>query len=200
VNTHSVYVLVDPTTNEIRYVGCTSTSLKARLSVHVSVARSNQYYGKPLNERQEWIMRLQSLGLRPEIRPVGSGTMVTAWRKEANKIIDLKAKGANLFNVVAPGRGTGPRNKQAKQTAPRRIQVARKKTIGGLQWTTAMVAALDAIGLDSSASVNAGTRRTLEDRGMVRSEHTPAGFRSHVTDRGRAMAQTLAPLKEEAGQ
>jgi hypothetical protein len=76
----------------------------------------------------------------------------------------------------------------------------RSSNIDGIRWTGDQATALDALAHDPAAKVPARTRRTLENRGMVRTARTDRGQTSTVTERGRAMAQTLAPLKEEAGQ
>ena len=37
-----IYVLIDPTTKEVRYVGATSRTLNQRLSAHLTDARKNR--------------------------------------------------------------------------------------------------------------------------------------------------------------
>lgn len=76
----------------------------------------------------------------------------------------------------------------------------REHQIDGTRWTREQLMALESLAKDAAAKVPARTRRTLENRGMVRTERSWRGQISHVTGRGLAMAQTLAPLKEEAGQ
>lgn len=58
-----VYVLCDPMTDEIRYVGLTTKSLECRLKGHLKWARSGR--GKTHNTR--WMMSLLTAGSSPQI-------------------------------------------------------------------------------------------------------------------------------------
>jgi len=58
----SIYKLIDPTTNSIKYIGSTHKSLKRRLSDHLSDARRGQK-----NYRCNWIRSLLSKGIYPSI-------------------------------------------------------------------------------------------------------------------------------------
>ena len=63
VYTHGkIYALEDPETSEIRYIGLTATSLKARLGCHLSPsAMSHKTY------KNHWIKSLLKRGLKPKI-------------------------------------------------------------------------------------------------------------------------------------
>lgn len=61
-NEVSIYKLIDPTTNSIRYIGSTHNSLKKRLTDHLSDARRGQK-----NYRCNWIRSLLSKGFYPSI-------------------------------------------------------------------------------------------------------------------------------------
>lgn len=59
-----IYVLIDPRTNLVRYVGATSQSLKRRLTGHIGdlkLKKANTY-------KINWIRELQSLSLKPIIK------------------------------------------------------------------------------------------------------------------------------------
>jgi hypothetical protein len=58
----TIYALVDPRTNYVRYVGWTKNSLKKRLSDHISDARRGIE-----NHKCKWIRKLLSEGFRPSI-------------------------------------------------------------------------------------------------------------------------------------
>ena len=59
-----IYVLIDPETNEIRYVGKTIQSLKVRLTNHLySVSKHNPY-------KFNWIQQLKSKKLIPIIMEI----------------------------------------------------------------------------------------------------------------------------------
>jgi hypothetical protein len=59
--TGTVYVLVDPRGDTIRYVGQTTCPLPQRLSGHLSTRGT---------QMADWVAELRGLGLRPAIRPV----------------------------------------------------------------------------------------------------------------------------------
>lgn len=55
----NLYTLSNPITDEVRYVGITSRSLKRRLTQHISEKR--------LNKRTSWITSLKNKNLLPKI-------------------------------------------------------------------------------------------------------------------------------------
>ena len=72
---HFIYVLKDPRTGDVRYVGCT-VDMQKRLSDHVN---------KPLKCIRQWIWELKSLGLIPKIESVERlerGGCGARWRED----------------------------------------------------------------------------------------------------------------------
>lgn len=67
LRTWYIYVLIDPRSEEIRYVGWTINP-RQRLSAHVSRARKGGSY------KYHWIAQLLDLGLRPTIEIIESGS------------------------------------------------------------------------------------------------------------------------------
>lgn len=63
MKTVKIYKLVDPITQEIRYVGKTEKSLKHRLSMHISTSVKN----KNKTHKEAWITQLHQIGKRPII-------------------------------------------------------------------------------------------------------------------------------------
>ncbi len=61
VESVNIYVLIDPRTNEIRYVGKTSQPLSGRLSSHRFDAKNST------SHRARWIAKLIRLGYNPLI-------------------------------------------------------------------------------------------------------------------------------------
>lgn len=57
---HFIYVLVDPRTNVVRYVGCTEDA-KKRAASHAS---------HPIRSTKEWVKELRDLGLKPQLRVI----------------------------------------------------------------------------------------------------------------------------------
>ena len=95
-----VYVLIDPRTNEIRYVGKTKNSLTKRLSQHMDDVRKGER-----NWRSNWIASLRRLGYRPMIelvQEIPSGD----WEKaESYWIGYYRSVGCKLTNGTSGGDG-----------------------------------------------------------------------------------------------
>lgn len=97
-----VYGLVDPNSNQIRYVGC-SFSPKTRLKAHTSTAsgttpRMLEYWGKH-TPVYEWIYGLLKEGKRPSLVILEECTPDN-WRERENDwIVRLDSIGTDLTNV-----------------------------------------------------------------------------------------------------
>lgn len=99
----TLYVLVDPRDEAVRYVGATHKSLRRRLLDHM------QSIGRVQNTapRFVWLRELRTLGLTPEIRAVDT-TDEDNWSDAEQSWIDYyRGMGCDLLNVM-PG-GGGPR-------------------------------------------------------------------------------------------
>lgn len=74
----TIYVLIDPITLKVRYIGRTTVPLKQRLSVHISKAKLYN-----LNYRKDnWLRKLAKSNCKPFIRKL---TEVEGW-KESHKV------------------------------------------------------------------------------------------------------------------
>lgn len=96
-----IYILLDPRTGAVRYVGKANTPSK-RLSAHL--------YTKDEYHRSPWIARLRALGLKPTMVVV---ERVTQWNwhvRERYWIKHYRAQGAKLLNASG-----GVVNKPARQ-------------------------------------------------------------------------------------
>ncbi len=94
-----LYVLIDPTTNEIRYVGQTSMKLYRRLACHIS-KREKTY-------KKDWINSLLTKNLKPIIQEVCKFySQDEVNTEEINLINEYKNKGIRLTNLVAGGNVT----------------------------------------------------------------------------------------------
>lgn len=87
-----IYGLVDPTTNELRYVGQTIQKLNRRLTGHI--------LDKNINHKTCWIKGLKSKGLKPEIFLIDE---VDDIKYEIFYISYFKSIGCDLLNVSSGG-------------------------------------------------------------------------------------------------
>ncbi len=87
----NIYILVDPITEEIRYVGATTHSLKKRLYQHLHPSCPSR--------AREWIKALQSRGLVPRIHLVEKSPDDALMSKEAFWIRFYLKAGVPLLNV-----------------------------------------------------------------------------------------------------
>src|SRR5258708_18627919 len=93
----TIYVLVDPRTEEIRYVGGTNRSLKARLGRHLAAR------GK--NHRVAWLALLKRRGLIPLIRVVQQVPVQYYAEAERYWIAYFRTMGCRLVNSTDGGDG-----------------------------------------------------------------------------------------------
>jgi len=84
-----IYSLVDPITNEIRYIGKTIMPLSKRLSTH--------YRDKHLTHKTCWITSLKKVGLKPLIKSIEICDEETLTEREIYWISYFKEK-CNLTN------------------------------------------------------------------------------------------------------
>jgi group I intron endonuclease len=92
----SIYVLVDPRTGDIRYVGFTLKTLEARLGIHLRAGGSNH--------RVNWIKSLRRCGHAPVIRLVQMVTVDACEAAEVYWIGYFKSIGCDLVNMTNGGK------------------------------------------------------------------------------------------------
>lgn len=98
----SIYVLKDPTTLKIRYVGKTVSKLLTRLGQHISDARNN----KINNHRVNWLRKLCNEGKLPIIEEIDYCTWEESKNLETYYIAYYKSLGCDLINETDGGEGT----------------------------------------------------------------------------------------------
>lgn len=91
-----IYTLTDPTTNEIRYIGCTTQPLWKRLSAHISESTSNLRISN--THKSNWIRNLLSNGNKPIISLLEETSEDKL--KEREKFWILYFKNTHLVNLV----------------------------------------------------------------------------------------------------
>jgi len=95
-----IYVLVDPLTSEIRYVGWTTKPLHRRLRHHLTEAKKSN------NHKSTWVRSLVRRGYVPDIRLVQE-VPLTVWKEaEVYWIAKFKSLGCPLVNATSGGEGT----------------------------------------------------------------------------------------------
>jgi hypothetical protein len=94
-----IYTLTDPITNNIRYIGITSKTLKIRLSGHCAQKKTNK-------RKVNWIKNLKKNNLKPIIMELDSfETYEEALYFEQYWISQFKIWGFNLLNLTIGGEG-----------------------------------------------------------------------------------------------
>lgn len=94
---YTIYKLIDPNTNQIRYIGLTFNDLKLRLKSHLSEpGKSHKIY---------WINKLKKQGLRPIIESIEEeiSTYEIACEREIYYIDYFKSIGCDLTNMASGG-------------------------------------------------------------------------------------------------
>lgn len=90
-----IYVLKDPLTKEIRYVGKTTTELISRLIGHIQDIKRNRKF----SEKQDWILSLLNIGYCPIIELLEEVSSENLAERE-NYWINILKKDNNLLNIV----------------------------------------------------------------------------------------------------
>ena len=100
---YKTYTLNHPVTNEIRYIGYTSTSLKERLRCHIKDSKSKRYKN---THRAKWITSLSNCNLEPTINILNEyNTKEEAVFNEIKLIFEYRLLGYNLVNGTDGGEG-----------------------------------------------------------------------------------------------
>lgn len=111
----TIYTLSDPVSGDVRYVGKTIKTLKARLQIHVAHAkRGNKTH------RCNWIRSLIAQGLAPIIDEIEVVDDTARWAdRETHWISKFSSEGARLTNATAGGEGSHGYIQTAEQRAKR---------------------------------------------------------------------------------
>lgn len=96
----SIYILKDPFTMEIRYVGKTATKLRDRLLGHKDAAK------KPTNHRLFWFKSIMDKGSLPLIEEIDFCPWSESQALEIKYIKEFREKGYRLVNTSDGGEGT----------------------------------------------------------------------------------------------
>jgi hypothetical protein len=152
----SIYVLKDPRTNEIRYVGKTKRSLKIRLSEHLQQ--------KAKDHHSRWINSLLKQNLQPLIEEVEKCSN-SNW-EEREKFWIQYYKNLN-FNLTNSNDG-GPGSHNPSSEARAKISAANKGRIRSAETRAKMSAA------SKNKSAEARAKISAANKGRIRSAETRA--------------------------
>lgn len=146
---YKLYVLVDPNTRKIRYVGQTSQTVRARLSQHIWHTTSPS---QPKHHVNSWIKVLLEAGQKPILRLVClRETLEEIDVAEIASIARLRAKGYKLCNITSGGDG---HYVMAEETREKRRQssLGEKNPLFGKKHTEETKAYLKKIGTGKPCS------------------------------------------------
>lgn len=128
-----IYVLVDPTTNHVRYVGKTSTTTEKRLRGHIEKSRNldNKWHVA------QWIRSLTAEGLHPIIEVVREVEPQYVDETEIFCIAEYLRLGCDLTNNTLGGDGgvTGPTGLlRSAEALRKRSETVRATGVAGNAW------------------------------------------------------------------
>jgi hypothetical protein len=103
MNYTNIYILIDPTTNEIKYVG-KANNIKERFKNHKNRCRDSNTY------KRHWINKLRLKGLYPELEVIDIVPMSEWHYWEKFWISYFKSIGCKLTNTTSGGDGLGSGN------------------------------------------------------------------------------------------
>lgn len=110
----AIYTLLEPGTNDIRYVGVTHRAPRQRLCEHISKANCR---ARGRSHRECWIRSLLKRGLRPAVEVIERGEG-EAWPEVEMKWIAIyRSLGARLVNATDGGDGTSGHKWSAEERA-----------------------------------------------------------------------------------
>ena len=117
LKSYHLYILKDPNTYEVRYVGMT-TNPKTRLSVHI---RGSKYHTR--NPKETWIHGLLLNGQKPIMEVIETCQQGT-WEVRERFWIDFyKQEGYDLTNLASGGYGQGDSKPKTKSRITKRVSI-----------------------------------------------------------------------------
>lgn len=127
-STTYIYVLIDPRTEEIRYVGKTVNPYK-RFYKHYSEHETNY--------KSRWIEQLRKLDLKPRMEIIEAVATENWQEREIYWIAELRAQGCRLTNVTTGGEGCNgyvaseeARRKISARTKGRKLTDEQRRKLG----------------------------------------------------------------------
>lgn len=109
--TGTIYVLVDPRTNEVRYIGQTTKPIEVRLAGHLAA---------PAPLVRAWIEELSFEGYTPQIVPIRENVPADRLDEAEKEEIRAHAERGDILNVAGNQPGNTKRRKASREEAKRR--------------------------------------------------------------------------------
>jgi len=112
---YTIYKLIDPISNDIRYIGLTFNDLKQRLKSHCSE--------KSKSHKSNWIQQLKSKGLKPLIESIENNILSydDVCNREIYWIEKYKLEGHPLTNMASGGN----KNKKMSDESREKMSIAK---------------------------------------------------------------------------
>ena len=157
----TVYALIDPITEEIRYIGWTSAALKKRLYEHLYCSRRKRTH------KDSWLRFLTRLSVVPEIRVVQTVPVISGNEAERYWISYFRSIGCRLTNLTDGGEGIlgHKRTLESKELSSRSLKAAWQRRRSSPQYSPPR---------PTEKSIGALRRSNETRRGTVRSDETKA--------------------------
>ena len=192
-----IYVLKNPRTRAVKYVGWTSRTPEARLYAHI-------YYSVALHRTRahQWVLSLVSIGLDPLIDVIDSGTGTAFKDAERHWIAFYRAQGCDLVNGTDGGDGPPPgmmtpelRRAKAIKAMASRTPEARSEA--ARQSRMSLTPEQRRANIDKVNAVRTGEQRRKSAQ-LAKANYSPARRKEATRRAGLALQAGLTPEQRSA--
>lgn len=101
----TIYALVDPISDEVRYVGKTIELPRRRLAIHRRDATSSKNTRQQRTHCSRWLRRLYGIGLQPRLAIIETVPPGGDWAAAERKWIAFFSARSRLTNITSGGEG-----------------------------------------------------------------------------------------------
>jgi predicted DNA binding CopG/RHH family protein len=191
----TIYALVDPRTDQVRYVGCTAQPLGQRAKAHLTERGNARKY--------QWVQELRQANLEPEVQLLEEAEDEPAER-EQYWIALKQAEGCELFNgwVSSPRYWTRPHTSIFKQI--NRLDEPQLSEPVDTEMTDVETAAIEALVATTEADLQAAPQPTTirwsaEQLAVVRCAAARYGMPYQTYVKDAAFRRALEDLRQIDG-
>ena len=184
----TIYALVDPRTEEVRYIGCTMQPLEQRAKAHLTDRGNARKY--------QWVQELRQANLEPKVQLLEEAENEPAER-EQHWIALKQAEGCELLNGWSPRYWT----RRTKPIPARRDDQPLYSDPVDVEMTDAETAAIDALIATTEADLQTASRPTTirwsaEQLAVVRSAAEQCGMPYQTYVKDAAFRRALEDLRQ----